>query len=68
LRIAPEALELDPAVLGARTLATPAALLHGPVLKGSEGSYLTSVLEGRPVWEWSGHPGMIGLVTSAPMR
>jgi hypothetical protein len=51
LRIAPESLEMDRAVQGARTLAGLAASLHGPVLKVSEDGYLTMFLKGRRVWE-----------------
>jgi DNA integrity scanning protein DisA with diadenylate cyclase activity len=51
LRIAPETLEMDRAVQGARTLAGLAASLHGPVLKVSEDGYLTMFLKGRRVWE-----------------
>jgi len=51
LRIAPEILEMDRAVQGARTLAGLAASLHGPVLKVSEDGYLTMFLKGRRVWE-----------------
>jgi hypothetical protein len=51
LRIAPETLELGRAVPGARTIAAPAASVHGPVLKVSEDGYLTMFLKGRRVWE-----------------
>jgi hypothetical protein len=51
LRIAPEILELDRAIQGARTLAGLAASLHGPVLMVSEDGYLTMFLKGRRVWE-----------------
>lgn len=68
MRIAPEAFELGPAGRGARSHAAPAALLYGPVLEGSEICDPTIVLEGRPVWERSGHPGMMGLMTLAPTR
>ncbi len=51
LRIAPEALELDRAVQGARTLAGLAASQFGPVLRVSEDGYITMFLKGRRVWE-----------------
>jgi hypothetical protein len=51
LRIAPEALEFDRAVQGARTLAGLAASQFGPVLRVSEDGYLTMFLSGRRVWE-----------------
>lgn len=51
LRIAPEALELDRAVQGARTLAGLAASQFGPVLRVSEDGYMTMFLKGRRVWE-----------------
>jgi hypothetical protein len=51
LRIAPEALEFDRAVQGARTLAGLAASQFGPVLRVSEDGYMTMFLKGRRVWE-----------------
>jgi len=51
LRIAPEALEFDRAIQGARTLAGLAASQFGPVLRVSEDGYVTMFLRGRRVWE-----------------
>jgi hypothetical protein len=51
LRITPETLELGRAVQGARTLAAPAASLHGPVVEAGDDGYLIMLLKGRPVWE-----------------
>ena len=51
LRVAPEVVLAPRAVEGARTTASLAASLHGPVLKVSEDGFLTMYLGGRRVWE-----------------
>ncbi len=51
LRVDPEVVLAPRAVEGARTTASLAASMHGPVLKVSEDGFLTMYLAGRRVWE-----------------